>query len=138
MGDCGGLQQSWPDHLFLFLFFPSSSAPCHSCHFGFVPFAETKPETRYRQAGRRLNDTVTRQDSEGALLTASRPALLVLLLSVFSSIYISLQSAPSKLFSHEERFADTESGLRRIFGKMRTIALCASSVQAAVRSDSAL
>lgn len=36
---------------------------CHSCHFGFVPLGETKPETRYRQGADRTK--VTRQYSDG-------------------------------------------------------------------------
>uniref|UniRef100_A0A671RC84 E1 ubiquitin-activating enzyme n=1 Tax=Sinocyclocheilus anshuiensis TaxID=1608454 RepID=A0A671RC84_9TELE len=42
-------------------------------------------------------------------------------------IYISPQSAPSKLVSHEERFADTGSGLRGIIGKRQTLRSMSSS-----------
>lgn len=113
-----GLQHTLRGRLFLFLFIRAAPPLCHSCHFGFVPFAETKPETRDSQGADRT--TVTRQDSEGDSVTASRPALFVL--SSYPPSHLN-QSAIRELVSHEERFADTERGLRRIIGKSRIIPL---------------
>lgn len=137
MGDCRGLQHSWRVHLFLFLLIGAAPPLYHSCHFGFVPFAETKPETRYRQAADWTTQWLGRI-VKGAFSQHLAQRCSCCCCPFSPRIYISPQSAPSKLVSHEERFADTESGLRRIIGKKQTIALWASSVQAAVCLNRAL